>query len=100
MKGQKRNKNRRKSIIRSRPVAASKSNAQSLEERFAIELRRLRVAERITVEELACKTKLTPAFVRQAESGRLANLPLKKAQSLAKALGVDVMDLLAPGGSV
>lgn len=100
MKGQKRNKNRRKSIIRSHPATASKSNAQPLEERFASELRRLRAAKRITVEELARKTKITPAFVRKVESGELSKLPLTKAQALAKALGVDVKDLLVPGGSV
>jgi ribosome-binding protein aMBF1 (putative translation factor) len=100
MQGQKRIKNRRKSIIRSHPAAASKSDAQPLGERFAIELQRLRAAKRVTVEELARKAKTTPAFVRKAESGELSKLPLQKAQALAKALGVDVMDLLAPGGSV
>src|SRR5207245_2273802 len=100
MPGQKHNKNGRKSIIRSRPARASKSSAQTLDERFAAGLRRLRTAKRISVEELARKTKITPDFVRQAESGELSKVPLKEAQALAKALGVDVMELLVRGGSV
>jgi transcriptional regulator with XRE-family HTH domain len=61
--------------------------------RFAMRLRQLRRAKKITQEELAQKAKVSVSYIAHLETGR-HDPRVSTVQKLAKALGVSVMELL------
>jgi transcriptional regulator with XRE-family HTH domain len=62
-------------------------------ERLASNIRRLRVARRLSQESLAVDADIAPSFISQMENGR-RNPSIEVVERLAKALDVDLVDLL------
>jgi hypothetical protein len=94
MRINKRNSNGHKSDTRSRPAAASKSNARTWHKLLAINLRRIRADRHITLETVVRKTGYTLEFVKEVERGEARRLLLADAEVFAKALGVEVIYLV------
>ncbi len=94
MRSNRRNSNGLKSDTRSRPAAASKSDARTWHKLLAINLRRIRADRHITLETLVRKTGYTLEFVKKVEKGERRRLLLADAEVFAKALGVKVSFLV------
>lgn len=64
--------------------------------RFAVNLRNARLAKGLSQEELAAKAGLHRNYVGSVERNE-KNISLDAIERLARALGIDVIDLLARG---
>jgi transcriptional regulator with XRE-family HTH domain len=67
----------------------------TLRQRFGANLRRLRQARRLTQERLADRAGLDPKYLGSVERGQ-ENISLDRIERLARALGVDAVELLEP----
>jgi len=57
-------------------------------------LQRLRKERRMTIDELAAEAQVTRFYITRLESGLQTNPPLPVLQRLAKALGVELGELV------
>jgi transcriptional regulator with XRE-family HTH domain len=71
-------------------IAMLKRAAQTApaEEFFGDRLRRLRVSEGLSLDDLACRTEITRGYLWKLETGRSVNPGLVQIRKLAKALDV------------
>lgn len=64
----------------------------SIQQRFGMRIRELRLREEISQEELAWRCQLSKNYVSDVERGK-RNVSLKAIEQFAKGLGVKVEDL-------
>lgn len=64
----------------------------SIQQRFGMRIRELRLRENISQEELAWRCQLSKNYVSDVERGK-RNVSLKAIEQFAKGLGVKVEDL-------
>lgn len=76
---------------------SSKKKAPTARERFATRLRAERKARGLSQEALGELADLHPTYVGSVERGE-RNVSIDNMERLAVALGLDVVDLLRPGG--
>lgn len=74
---------------------SSHQKSLSARERFARNLRQWRLARGLSQEELSARAELSQTFLSQIENGS-RNVSLDKIEKLAKALEIDITDLLGP----
>lgn len=75
---------------------ASRRRGRSLIHIFAVNLRRARQSQRLSIDELARRCKYTPEYVRLLEEGRVPEVSLLEVEIFAQALGLDLASLLKP----
>jgi transcriptional regulator with XRE-family HTH domain len=73
--------------------ASNWNKKTSAASRLAHNLRRYRIASKLSQEELAARVGLSQTFLSQVECGS-RNVSLDKIETLAEALQIDVIELL------